>query len=160
MAWLKILTEQYTVFLWDYRLKGFSLKSFDAFSASLQVGGSQDEDDDDGGPTGQSSLSVVGKSRTTGSFQPTRVSSTIAKHCGRVRRSSPPDLCENLGSGYMGWDGVLEVEYRPPWQPLKHNLDTDTGSVDLSLLCLWPYGWGVNPAEPSAAGSDLPVMQH
>lgn len=32
-----------------------------------------------------SSRSVFGKSRTTGSFQPTRVSSTIAKHCGRVR---------------------------------------------------------------------------
>lgn len=35
---------------------------------------------------GSSSQSVVGKSRTTGSFQPTRVSSTIAKHCGRVHQ--------------------------------------------------------------------------
>lgn len=33
-----------------------------------------------------SSRSVVGKSRTTGSFEPTRVSSTIAKHCGRVHQ--------------------------------------------------------------------------
>lgn len=39
-----------------------------------------------GGWMGKSSQSVVGKSRTTGSFQLTRVSSTIAKHCGRVHR--------------------------------------------------------------------------
>lgn len=32
---------------------------------------------------GSSSRPVVGKSRTTGSFLPTGVSSTIAKHCGR-----------------------------------------------------------------------------
>lgn len=54
-----------------------------------------------GGWTRKSSQSVVGKSRTTGSFQPTRVSSTIAKHCGRVHQS-PPHLCDKWGSGYTG----------------------------------------------------------
>lgn len=63
---------------------------------------------------GQSSLAVVGKSRTTGSFQPTRVSSTIAKHCGRAHHicvTSRARVTRHVSSlhgnqWYLRWDNA------------------------------------------------------